>query len=103
MGKITDDALLVQLGYTVTSGTREMLKNIIKNTRGYEELKSRLLSLQKKLEPYGSFVGLSSSKNFFKIKNENNSKEVYSLVESWSKKYKVNLVKVNGGQTYYIK
>lgn len=103
MGKITDDALLVQLGYTLTGGTRDMLRNIIKNTHGYEELKNRLLSLQKKLEPYGSFVGLSSSGNFFKIKNEDNSKEAYSVIENWSRKYKVNLVKVNGGKTFYIK
>lgn len=103
MGKITDDALLLQLGYTLTSGTRDMLKRIIKNTPGYEELKMRILSLQKTLEPYGSFVGLSSSENFFKIKNKTNSQEAYALIDQWSKKYKVNLVETNEGNTYYIK
>jgi len=102
MSKVTDEALLVQLGYTQTNGVRENLKRIIKNTHGYESIKRHILSLQKALEPYGSFVAISSSKNSFKIKNESKSKEAYDIIKRWAQKYKVAISKDDKKEAYYI-
>ena len=103
MGNVTDEALLVQLGYTEPQGMMETLKQIIKNTHGYESIKKHIVSLQEALKPYGSFVAISSSQNFFKIKNESNSAVAQELIQKWSEKYKVNLDKVSGKESYYIK
>jgi hypothetical protein len=102
MGNVTDEALLVQLGYTQSHGMMEPLKRIIKNTHGYESIKKHIVSLQEALKPYGSFIAISSSHNFFKIKNENKSEVAYELIHKWSEKYKVNLTKVSGKEAYYI-
>jgi len=102
MAHVTDEALLVQLGYTHTSSMMETLKEIIKNTDGYESIKKHIISLQASLKPYGSFIAVSSSHEFFKIKNESNSEVASELIQKWSEKYKVNLVKVSGKEAYYI-
>ncbi len=102
MGNVTDEALLVQLGYTQSNGVRETLKHIIKNTHGYERIKKHIISLQDALKPHGSFIAISSSHDFFKIKNESKSEMAYELIEKWSEKYKVNLTKVSGKEAYYI-
>jgi hypothetical protein len=102
MSNVTDEALLVQLGYTQTNGVKENLKQIIKNTHGYESIKRHILSLQKALEPYGSFIAISSSKNFFKIKNESRSKEAYDIISKWAQKYKVAITKAENKEAYYI-
>ncbi len=102
MSNVTDEALLVQLGYTKSNGVMETLKQIIDNTHGYENIKKHILSLQESLKPHGSFVAISSSQDFFKIKNETNSEIADKLIHKWSEKYKVNLTKVSGKETYYI-
>lgn len=103
MSKVTDEALLVQLGYTQSNGVRENLKQIIKNTQGYESIKRHILSLQQALKPYGSFIAISSSKNSFKIKNESRSKEAYDIISRWAQKYKVAITKDDNKEAYYIK
>ncbi len=103
MKNLSDEALLKQLGYTETSnGIQEQLKNIISKTSGYEEIKPHLLALHDNLRQHDSFVALSSSKDFFKIKNEKKSEEAEEYIHKWANKYKVNLEKVAGKETYYI-
>lgn len=102
MGNVTDKALLVQLGYTQSSGMMEPLKRIIKNTHGYDSIKKHIVSLQGALKPYGSFIAISSSQNFFKIKNESKSEVAHEIIHNWSEKYKVNLTKISGKEAYYI-
>ncbi len=103
MGKVTDEALLVQLGYRESESVMDSLKRIIKNTHGYDSLKKHILSLHDTLKPYGSFIAISSSSDFFKIKNETNSPAAREIIEKWSEKYKVNLSQVSGKNAYYIK
>jgi hypothetical protein len=103
MGNVTDEALLVQLGYTQSNGMMETLKQTIKNTHGYESIKKHIVSLQETLKPYGSFIAISSSQNIFKIKNEGKSEVARELIHKWSEKYKVTLDKVSGKEAYYIK
>ncbi len=102
MKNLTDEALLTQLGYQPNDGTQEKLKLIIKKTKGYDDIKKHLLALNDNLKPHDSFVALSSSHDFFKIKNENASKEAEEYIHKWAEKYKVNLLKVAGKETYYI-
>lgn len=102
MKNLTDEALLRQLGYSATSGTQEKLKLIIEKTKGYEDIKRHLLALHDNLRPHNSFVALSSSQDFFKIKNENNSEVASEYIQKWADKYKVNLEKVEDSETYYI-
>jgi len=103
MGNVTDEALLVQLGYRDSESVMDSLKRIIKNTHGYDSLKKHIISLHETLKPYGSFIAISSSSDFFKIKNEENSQVAQELIEKWSTKYKVNLAQVSGKDAYYIK
>jgi hypothetical protein len=93
MGNVTDEALLVQLGYTQSNGMMETLKQTIKNTHGYESIKKHIVSLQETLKPYGSFIAISSSQNIFKIKNEGKSEVARELIHKWSEKYKVLWIK----------
>jgi len=102
MKNLTDEALLTQLGYTATHGMEDKLKLIIKKTKGYDDIKKHLLALHDNLKPYDSFVALSSSHDFFKIKNETNSEEAKVYIHKWAEKYRVNLEKVEGKETYYI-
>ncbi len=102
MKNLTDEALLRQLGYTATNGAQEKLKLIINKTEGYEDIKRHLLALHDNLKPHNSFVALSSSADFFKIKNEDKSQEADAYIHKWAEKYGVNLQKVAGKETYYI-
>jgi len=102
MKNLTDEALLTQLGYVATSGTQEKLKLIIKKTPGYEKIKKHLLALHDNLKHHNSFVALSSTHDFFKIKNEDNSAEATDYIHKWAEKYKISLRKVEGKETYYI-
>ena len=102
MKNLTDEALLRQLGYTQTNGMVDKLQKTIAQTTGYKDIKKHLLALHDKLKHHNSFVALSSSKDFFKIKNENNSEEATAYIKKWAEKYKVNLQKVVGKETYYI-
>jgi hypothetical protein len=102
MKNLSDEALLTQLGYTPTTGTQEKLKLIIQKTEGYEDIKKHLLALHDNLKHHNSFVALSSSHDFFKIKNEDGSQEAEEYIQKWASKYRVNLQKVEGKETYYI-
>ena len=102
MKNLTDEALLRQLGYTQTTGIVEKLKLIIHKTEGYEDIKRHLLALHDNIKLHNSFVGISSSEDFFKIKNENNSQEASQYIKKWANKYNINLQKVAGKETYYI-
>jgi hypothetical protein len=100
MSNIIDEVLLKQLDYNVTSGVIKQFQQVVENTPGFHEIKKHLISLDKSIKEYGAFVALSSSSKFFKVKN--NSEDSVQLLEKWSKKYKVQLIKVHGSDTYYI-
>lgn len=102
MKDLSDEALLTQLGYVPNTGTQEKLQQIIEKTEGYEDIKKHLLALNDNLKHHDSFVAISSSHDFFKIKNETNSQEADEYIHKWAKKYRVNLLKVAGKETFYI-
>ena len=63
-------AILTQLGYSVSENTVAQLERVIANTVGFEHVEKHLITLHDALKPYYSFVALSSTKDYFKIKNE---------------------------------
>ncbi len=104
MKNLSDEALLKQLGYTEqTEGVKGKLKRITEETSGYEDIKKHLLALHDNLKQHNAFVALSSTQDFFKIKNNNNSQDAKEYIEKWADKYNVQLSKSSGKETYYIK
>jgi len=103
---MTNDAILTQLGYSVTSGNLKQVEKVIKNTKNFKKVQKQLITLHDKLKSHLSYVALSSTKDYFKIKNEAKGvemiKEVNKKIAKWSKKYKIKLEKVDGKDTYYV-
>jgi len=103
---ISNEGLLTQLGYNADENSLKELENIQKNTKGFENIKKHIISLNDHLKPYDSYVAMSNSNPYFKIKidtdNKNFIDEAKEIIENWREKYKINLKKVEGKETYYI-
>jgi len=101
-----NDALLNQLGYTVTQSAQAQMQRVIENTVGFDHVEKHLIALHDALKSHLSFVALSSNKDYFKIKNEAVGEamrsEVNEMIERWSKKYKIDIEKVPNKDTYYV-
>lgn len=99
-------AILTQLGYSVSENTLAQLERVIANTVGFEHVEKHLITLHDALKPYYSFVALSSTKDYFKIKNEAHDTEmvdeVNEMITKWAIKYKITLEKVPHKNTYYV-
>ncbi len=106
MVSVLDETLLVQFGYQVSDNSKAQIRRIIENTKGFEHIGKHILALNDNLKPYDSYVTLSSTKDYFKIKNEGKNpeeiEEVNRIIQKWADKYKVKLQKVEGKETYYI-
>lgn len=103
---MTNDAILKQLGYTVTDSAMEQVEKVINNTHSFEYVKKHLITLHDQLQAHLSYVALSSNKDYFKIKNMAQGKEmidgVNKMITRWSKKYKIEIEKVDNKDTYYV-
>jgi hypothetical protein len=101
-----NDAILRQLGYTVTNSAMAQVQTIRDNTGGFDYIEKHLITLHDQLQAHLSCVALSSSKDFFKIKNEAKGEEmiaeVQEMISKWSEKYKVEIQKVSNKETYYV-
>ena len=100
------DAILKQLGYTPNEALLEQVERIVANTNGFDKIEKHLLELHKALQVEGSYVALSNSGDHFKIKLEASSpeltEEARDKVMHFADKYKVELQKVGGKETYYV-
>jgi len=100
------DAMLTQLGYAPNEALLNQLEKIEENTAGYEKIKKHIMDLHDHLKIDDSFVALSNSENYFKIKIEAKSpelsKEAHEKVKRFSDKFKVKVNKLNNKETYYI-
>ncbi len=98
--------ILTQLGYSVTPNSIEQAKRIIANTKGFSHVEKHLINLHDKIQSHLGFVGLSGSKDYFKIKNTSKDDDIVKLVEktilNWAEKYKITIQKVPNKQTYYV-
>ena len=100
------EAILTQLGYTISPSSRAQVERVIANTTGFEHVEKHLIALHDALKAHHSFVSLSSNKDYFKIKNEAQGAEmvdeVNEMIAKWSEKYKITLEKVPNKNTYYV-
>lgn len=101
------DAMLTQLGYKPNNALLSQLERIEQNTSGYEKIQKHIMDLHNALKVDGSFVALSNSEDYFKIKVEAPSpelaEEAHEKIQHFSNKFKVNIKKLENKETYYIK
>ena len=102
-----NDAVLTKLGYMPSDTLRKQLEQIKNNTKEYEKIIKHVLDLHDALQVDKSYVAMSNSNNYLKIKIEAFTPEMredaLEKVERFKEKYKVELQKVEGKDTYYIK
>ncbi len=102
-----NDAVLTKLGYMPSDTLRKQLEQIKNNTKEYEKIIKHVLDLHDALQVDKSYVAMSNSNNYLKIKIEALTPEMredaLEKVERFKEKYKVELQKVEGKDTYYIK
>lgn len=100
------DAMLTQLGYKPNDALLGQLERIENNTTGYEKIQKHIMDLHNTLKVDGSFVALSNSEDFFKIKVEAPSpelaQEAHEKIQHFSDKFKVKVRKLDNKETYYI-
>jgi len=100
------DAMLTQLGYKPNEALLTQLKTIEENTTGYEKIQKHIMDLHDHLKVDNSYVALSNSNDYFKIKIESKTPEIAQeareKVDHFSDKFKVKLEKVQNKETYYI-
>ncbi len=100
------DAMLTQLGYAPNEALLSQLEKIEANTAGYEKIKKHIMDLHDHLKVDGSFIALSNSEDYFKIKVEAQSpelaQEAHEKVKHFSDKFKVKVNKLKNKETYYI-
>ncbi len=100
------DAMLTQLGYVPNDALLNQLERIEKNTAGYEKIQKHIMDLNDHLKVDDSYVAMSNSNDYFKIKIESTSpemaQEAHEKIQHFSEKYKVTVEKVDKKETYYI-
>jgi acetolactate synthase small subunit len=106
MVTMENEALLKQLGYTPNEALLEQIERIKANTKGFEKIEKHIVDLHEVLKVDDSYVAMSNSHDFFKIKIEapspERTQEAMDKVHHFAKKFKVELEKVPGKDTYYI-
>ncbi|WP_197972116.1 hypothetical protein [Nitrosophilus labii] len=104
--KISNEGILTQLGYNIDEKSTKQLENIEKNTPGFENIKKHIVALNDHLKHLSSYVAMSNSNPYFKIKIDTENKEFIEeakdIINRWAQKYNVNLQKVQNKETYYI-
>ena len=103
--KLTNDALLTQLGYNVTENTLKDLEIIAQNTNGFDTIKNHIVALNDHLKTIDGYVAMSSTNPYLKIKIKAEEETAVNAcleeIQKWADKYKVELKKVND-KTFYI-
>ncbi|NPA73186.1 MAG: hypothetical protein GXO12_00580 [Epsilonproteobacteria bacterium] len=103
--RYTAEALLTQLGYTINESVLAQMQRIIKNTKGFDVIEKHIVQLNDALKPFQAYIAMSNSVDYLKIKNESDPQsleKVDEMIHDWSKKYKIDIKKVDGKETYYI-
>ena len=100
------DAMLTQLGYSPNDALLSQLQRIEDNTTGYEKIRKHIMDLHDALKVDNSFVAMSNTNDFFKIKVESPSPEVaeeaHEKIQHFSDKFKVKVNKLENKDTYYL-
>jgi len=100
------EAMLTQLGYAPNEALIKQLEDIQNNTIGYEKIQKHIMDLHDHLKVDNSYVALSNSNDYFKIKIESKTPEIaqeaHEKVKRFSDKFKVDIDKLDNKETYYI-
>ncbi len=103
--RYTAEAMLTQLGYSINESVLAQMQRIIKNTKGFDIIQKHIVQLNDALKPFQAYIAMSNSNDYLKIKNEsdeNSLAKVDEMIREWAKKYKIDIKKVEGKETYYI-
>jgi len=102
-----NEAILRQLDYIPNEALKEQMGRIIDNTTAFNKIEKHVMELHKQLKVDGSYIAMSNSEDYFKIKIEAPSTELtdeaHEKIKHWSEKYKTEVSRVQGKDTYYIK
>ncbi len=100
------DAMLTQLGYAPNEALLAQLQKIEENTTGYEKIQKHIIDLHDHLKVDNSYVAMSNSEDYFKIKveatNSTTAEIAHEKIKHFSDKYKVTINKLDNKETYYI-
>jgi DNA polymerase III gamma/tau subunit len=104
---LTPEAILAQLGYNQSEQTLAQIKKVLDNTPNIEKFLPHLPAFIDALAIEKGYIALSNSKDYLKIKcdedsNAQNAQAFHDLVAHWAEKYKLQLQRVVGKNTYYI-
>lgn len=98
--------VLNHLGYLPNESLDKQLENIEKNTHGYEKIIKHIMDLHDALKVDESYVAMSNSCDYLKVKIEAPSaeriEEALEKLERFKEKFKVLTEKVDNKSTYYI-
>ena len=101
--KLSKEGILTQLGYN--EDLLPKFEEVIKNTPNIEKILNHIISLNDKLKHTNSFVALSNSKPYLKIKIESTNNELKEeakeIIKKWATKY--NVVLEEKERVFYIK
>jgi len=104
---MVNEAILRQLDYTPNEALQEQMGRIIQNTLSFDKIEKHIMELHKQLKVDGSYIAMSNSEDYFKIKIDAPSSELteeaHEKIQHWSEKYKVQTARVEKKDTYYIK
>jgi len=100
------EAMITQLGYAPNNALLNQLQKIEANTAGYEKIRKHIMDLHDALKVDGSFVAMSNTNDYFKIKVEAPSPEIaeeaHEKIRHFSDKFKVKIDKLSDKEAYYI-
>jgi len=100
------EAMLTQLGYAPNNALLNQLQKIEANTAGYEKIRKHIMDLHDALKVDGSFVAMSNTNDYLKIKVEAPSPEIaeeaHEKIRHFSDKFKVKIDKLSDKEAYYI-
>jgi len=104
---MVNEAILRQLDYTPNEALKEQMGRIIGNTMAFDKIEKHIMALHTQLKVDGSYIAMSNTEDYFKIKIDTPSPELkveaHEKIKHWSEKYKTEITKVEGKDTYYIK
>jgi len=106
MIQFENEGFLTQLGYPTNEANMQKLQSIIDNTEGFEYLERHVIQLNDHLKNYQSYITISNSKDFLKIKKDTESnltiQDADEVIQKWADKYKVELIYSEPNNSYYI-
>jgi len=100
------EAILLQLDYTPNEALKEQVGRVLNNTRAFDKIEKHIVELHKQLKVDGSYIAMSNTEDYFKIKIEAPSQELTDEAHEknthWSSKKKGETARVENKNTYYI-